>query len=114
MPGDYTMELNRTHDASRRSWLDEANIPSTDFPLQNLPAGLRRKPSMRCRSTLLNTAEVTPMRGPLARQSPKQNGMPSRCATRSVMSDIASQTGDSPLPDSATKTWTIRPSFLSR
>lgn len=30
------------------------------------------------------------------------------------MSDIASQTGDSLLPDSATKTWTIRLSFLSR
>nr|CBJ53139.1 protein of unknown function [Ralstonia solanacearum CFBP2957] len=37
-PGDYTMELNRTHDASRRSWLDVADRPGTDFPLQYLPA----------------------------------------------------------------------------
>ncbi|MFC3620891.1 hypothetical protein ACFOPS_21945 [Ralstonia solanacearum] len=43
MPGDYTMELNRTHDASRRSWLDEANIPGTDFPLQNLPLCVFRR-----------------------------------------------------------------------
>jgi fumarylacetoacetase len=31
------MPLNHTHDASRRSWLVSANIPGTDFPIQNLP-----------------------------------------------------------------------------
>ena len=31
------MDLNYTHDMSRRSWLEQANAPGTDFPLQNLP-----------------------------------------------------------------------------
>lgn len=29
--------LNRTHDASARSWVTSANAPGTDFPIQNLP-----------------------------------------------------------------------------
>ncbi|CAG9182467.1 fumarylacetoacetase [Cupriavidus pinatubonensis] len=37
------MELNHTHDASRRSWLDSANLAGTDFPLQNLPLGVFRR-----------------------------------------------------------------------
>ncbi len=32
--------LNETHDASRRSWVESANHPETDFPLQNLPFGI--------------------------------------------------------------------------
>lgn len=31
--------LNATHDAARRSWVDSANVPDADFPLQNLPFG---------------------------------------------------------------------------
>ena len=34
--------LNETHDASLRSWLDSANDPATDFPIQNLPFGVFR------------------------------------------------------------------------
>ena len=34
--------LNATHDASRRSWIESANDPAGDFPLQNLPAGVFR------------------------------------------------------------------------
>ncbi|WP_434033098.1 fumarylacetoacetase [Cupriavidus sp. a3] len=37
------MELNHTHDASRRSWLDSANDAGCDFPLQNLPLGVFRR-----------------------------------------------------------------------
>src|SRR5947209_7926129 len=33
------MSLNATHDPSRRSWVESANLPATDFPLQNLPYG---------------------------------------------------------------------------
>ena len=29
--------INATHDADLKSWVDSANSPSTDFPLQNLP-----------------------------------------------------------------------------
>ncbi len=34
------IDLNRTHDASRKSWVESANSPETDFPLQNLPFGI--------------------------------------------------------------------------
>lgn len=30
-------EINETHDKNLKSWLDSANNPNTDFPLQNLP-----------------------------------------------------------------------------
>jgi fumarylacetoacetase len=32
--------LNATHDPNRRSWVDSANDPACDFPLQNLPLGM--------------------------------------------------------------------------
>jgi fumarylacetoacetase len=31
--------LDETHDPDRRSWVDEANDPTSDFPIQNLPYG---------------------------------------------------------------------------
>ena len=34
--------LNFTHDAARRSWVEAANDPAGDFPLQNLPTGIFR------------------------------------------------------------------------
>jgi len=34
------MPLNFTHDPIRRSWVDSANKPESDFPLQNLPYGV--------------------------------------------------------------------------
>ncbi len=38
--------LNETHDPARRSWVESANAPTTDFPIQNLPfAVLRRRGS---------------------------------------------------------------------
>lgn len=33
------MELNATHDPQRRSWIESANEPDNDFPIQNLPFG---------------------------------------------------------------------------
>jgi len=35
-----SIELNATHDPSRRSWVESANGPDTDFPIQNLPFGV--------------------------------------------------------------------------
>jgi len=32
--------LNETHDPKARSWVESANAPETDFPLQNLPFGV--------------------------------------------------------------------------
>ncbi|WP_430444120.1 MAG: fumarylacetoacetase [Pseudomonas piscis] len=37
------MHLNHTHDATRLSWLAEANDRATDFPLQNLPLCVFRR-----------------------------------------------------------------------
>lgn len=33
-------ELNETHDPGLRSWIESANAPDTDFPVQNLPFGV--------------------------------------------------------------------------
>ncbi|MFM7226858.1 MAG: fumarylacetoacetase, partial [Betaproteobacteria bacterium] len=38
--------LNETHDPTLSSWVASANLPGTDFPIQNLPfAVFRRKDS---------------------------------------------------------------------
>jgi fumarylacetoacetase len=40
------MALDATHDPALRSWVDSANDPGTDFPVQNLPYGrFRRRPA---------------------------------------------------------------------
>jgi fumarylacetoacetase len=36
-------KLNETHDPQRRSWVEAANDPATDFPIQNLPFGVFRR-----------------------------------------------------------------------
>ena len=38
-------ELNATHAPALQSWLDSANRPDTDFPIQNLPFGVFRRRS---------------------------------------------------------------------
>ena len=35
-------ELNDTHDPKRQSWVESANNPDSDFPIQNLPFGVFR------------------------------------------------------------------------
>jgi fumarylacetoacetase len=35
-----SIELNATHDPARRSWVESANAPDADFPIQNLPFGV--------------------------------------------------------------------------
>jgi fumarylacetoacetase len=37
-----TISLNETHDPSRRSFVESANVPGCDFPIQNLPFGVFR------------------------------------------------------------------------
>ena len=36
-------ELDKTHDPERRSWVESANQPGCDFPIQNLPFGVFRR-----------------------------------------------------------------------
>jgi fumarylacetoacetase len=38
-----TPRVNATHDPGLRSWVDSANAPDTDFPIQNLPLGVFRR-----------------------------------------------------------------------
>jgi fumarylacetoacetase len=38
------MELDETHDPTLESWVESANDPATDFPIQNLPFGRFRRP----------------------------------------------------------------------
>ena len=35
-------ELNGTHDPARRTWVERADLPDNDFPIQNLPFGVFR------------------------------------------------------------------------
>ena len=37
------MKLNSTHDPKLKSWVESANDPATDFPVQNLPFGIFRR-----------------------------------------------------------------------
>jgi fumarylacetoacetase len=37
-----TLTLNETHDPTRRSFVETANRPDGDFPIQNLPFGVFR------------------------------------------------------------------------
>lgn len=45
-----TPRLNETHDPARRSWVESANAPDGDFPIQNLPFGRFRQESGAPRS----------------------------------------------------------------
>jgi fumarylacetoacetase len=40
-------EINETHDPALRSWIESANQPNADFPIQNLPFGVFRKRGAR-------------------------------------------------------------------
>src|SRR5438105_3283857 len=35
--------INETHDPALKSWVDSANSPDTEFPIQNLPLGVFRR-----------------------------------------------------------------------
>ena len=39
--------IDHTHDPSKRSWVHSANVPGTDFPIQNLPLGVFRRANSR-------------------------------------------------------------------
>ena len=41
------MALNATHDPELKSWVETANEPGCDFPIQNLPFGIFRKRGSR-------------------------------------------------------------------
>lgn len=60
------MAINETHDPNLRSWVESANDPNTDFPIQNLPLGVFIRPDqdelpsigMAIGDQILNLSEV--------------------------------------------------------
>lgn len=40
-PGDVA--IDRTHDPALTSWVESANVPGAEFPIQNLPFGVCRR-----------------------------------------------------------------------
>src|SRR3989442_15455325 len=41
--GSVPVFLDETHDPDLRSWVESANAPGCDFPIQNLPFGIFRR-----------------------------------------------------------------------
>ena len=41
------MKLDATHDPQRRSWVESANEPGCEFPIQNLPLGIFKRRNLR-------------------------------------------------------------------
>ena len=37
---DTFMQIDETHDPGRKSWIESANVPGCEFPIQNLPLGV--------------------------------------------------------------------------
>jgi len=46
-----TYEINETHDPNLKSWVESANDPNTDFPIQNLPFCYFSHPNVRVEQT---------------------------------------------------------------
>ena len=43
LPEPLRLKLDRTHDPDLHSWVESANLPGCDFPIQNLPFGIFRR-----------------------------------------------------------------------
>src|SRR3546814_1521789 len=59
------MPIDATHEPSRKSWVQSANSPDTDFPIQNLPLGIfsrdgiDRRPGVAIGAHILRSEEHT-------------------------------------------------------
>src|SRR5688572_25980526 len=61
--------LNETHDPARRSWVESANLPDCDFPIQNLPFGVFKRQGAKIPprvgvaigNQILNVAAIAPL-----------------------------------------------------
>jgi fumarylacetoacetase len=58
-------ELNETHDPTRKSWIESANVPDSDFPIQNLPfcmfvsGGRKSRPGVAIGDCIVDLVEAT-------------------------------------------------------
>jgi fumarylacetoacetase len=63
-----TSDIDDTHRADLRSWVDSANAPTTEFPIQNLPLGCFRvsgagRPGVAIGDRILDLATAAPVLG---------------------------------------------------
>ncbi len=72
--------MNRTHAPDRQSWVESANAPNADFPIQNLPFGVfRREPHELSRLGVAIGDQILDLR-----KCASQNLLPSVCAAHTL------------------------------
>src|SRR6202162_780259 len=77
------LPLNETHDPARRSWVESANTPESEFPIQNLPfgvfspaAGLPPRVGVAIGDQILDVAAAGPSLEGLAAEAARAGGAP--------------------------------------
>jgi hypothetical protein len=45
------IQLDETHDPARKSWVESANCPNVEFPIQNLPYCVFRRDTTTARTS---------------------------------------------------------------
>src|SRR4029077_13963934 len=89
--------MNATHDPKLQSWVESANDPDCDFPIQNLPFGIFRKRGSQERprggvaigDQILDLAAVGLNTGPTLNVLAAA-GRPAWTAVRKLLSDVLS------------------------
>ena len=87
------MTLDDTHDQTLQSWLESANDPATDFPIQNLPLGrFRRDPTSPWQLGVAIGDQIVDLQQAGLVQPPDANaligaGKDQRAALRKALSD---------------------------
>jgi fumarylacetoacetase len=89
--------MNETHDPKRESWVESANDPASDFPIQNLPFGIFRKKGSNTRpgGGVAIGDQILDLTGVGLNTGPTLNvlaaaGRPTWKAIRKLLSDVLS------------------------
>src|ERR1700685_1223213 len=77
------LPLNETHDPARRSWVESANAPDSEFPIQNLPlgvfcpaAGMPPRVGVAIADQILDIAAAAPALEGFAAEAARAGGAP--------------------------------------
>ena len=91
------MPLDATHDPDARSWVESANEPGTDFPLQNLPLGIfkRRGKAEPPRGGVAIGDQILDLAALGVRTGPTLNGLAAmgRAAARKLRGELSRALG---------------------
>ena len=84
-----TSGIDDTHRADLRSWVESANAPTTDFPIQNLPLGCFRltgaaRPGVAIGDQILDLAATSPALG----VEPRIRNAIERCADEGALNSL--------------------------